>query len=372
MSLGKKFSTRSINRRDALKIGAEVGAALAAGIFSGSVSAQDATLEVMLPNAIVSGKCREIMEKAANVKISDAPFQSTPDAVSRLLAPGGTSRLNIIFGIVDFARQPVLGPSAGAEKVSALDLAKIPNFAKISEPYKAAIIERGGKIYGVPILLGFNSVFFNTESVKADDPALQTWNALFDDKFAGKIGWFENAHQMIFAGALAMGKEKPATMTDAEVREVGNFMISKKKNVRVIWTSFAQCANLFATGEMTVAFGTLPVLTQLAAQGLKVNAAWPKEGVESLIGTVYIPKDSSNQDKSRAVINAMLSDEYARELPKAAGYLSPNAAGAEGLTAEQKLKAGYGINTGETKHNPMPIPANLNVWVEVWSKIKSA
>jgi spermidine/putrescine transport system substrate-binding protein len=372
MSLVKKISHRSINRRDALKIGAGAGAALATGGFASSAAAQEVTLEVMLPNAIVSGKCREIVEKAAGVKISDAPFQSTPDAVSRLLAPGGTSRLNINFGIVDFARQPVLGPSAGAEKVAALDLAKIPNYAKLSAPFKPAVIERGGKVYGVPVLLGYNTVFFNTDAVKGDDPALQTWNALFDDKYAGKIGWFENAHQMIFAGALAMGKEKPSSMTDAEVREVGEFMIKKKKNVRVIWTSFAQCANLFSTGEMTVAFGTLPVLTQLAAQGMKVSAAWPKEGVESLIGTVFIPKDSSNQDKSHAVINAMLSDEYAKELPKVSGYLSPNAAGAEGLTAEQKLKAGYGINTGETKHNPMPIPANLNVWVEVWSKIKSA
>ena len=369
MSSGKKISDRSISRRAALKAGA--GAALAVSLGK-PAAAQDVTLEVMLPNAIVSGKCREIMEKAGGVKISDAPFQSTPDAVSRLLAPGGTSRLNINFGIVDFARQPVLGPSAGSEKVSALDLSKIPNFSKISSPFKGAIIERGGKVYGVPVLLGYNTVLYNTESVKGDDPAVQTWGALFDDKFAGKIGWFENAHQMMFVAALYLGKEKPSSMSDAEVREVGEFMIKKKKNVRVIWTSFAQCANLFATGEMTVAFGTLPVLTQLAAQGIKVTNAWPKEGVESLIGDVFIPKDSSHQDKSHAVINAMLSDEYAKELPKAAGYLSPNAAGGEGLSDEAKMKAGYGISSGKTKHNPMPIPANLNVWVEVWSKIKSA
>jgi hypothetical protein len=47
---------------------------------------------------------------------------------------------------------------------------------------------------------------------------------------------------MIFAVAIYLGKEKPPIMTDAEVREVGNFMISKK-NVRVIRTSFSQCAS---------------------------------------------------------------------------------------------------------------------------------
>lgn len=364
-----KLHEMSMHRRDMLKLGAGVAFAASLG---GPASAQEVTLEVMLPNAIISGKGREIVEKAAGVKLSDAPFQSTPDAVARLMAPGGTARFNINFGIVDFARQPVLGPTAGAEKVAALDLVKIPNFSKISAPFKGAIIERGGKTYGVPILLGYNTVAYNADKVDEHDPLLQSWGALFEDKYAGKIGWFENAHQMIFAAALYLGKEKPSSMSDAEVREVGDFMIKKKKNVRVIWTSFSQCANLFATGEMSVAFATLPVITQLKAQGMKVSGAWVKEGVESLIGDVFIPKDSSHQDKSHAVINALLSDEYAKVLPNIAGYLSPNGAGGEGMTDQEKLAAGYGINSGATKHQPMPIPANLNTWIEVWGRIKSA
>ena len=359
---------KGIHRRDMLRMTA--GAALSTGIVQ-SAAAQT-TLEVMLPNAIVSGKLREIVEQDAGVKVSDAPFQSTPDAISRLLGPGGTSRFNISFGIIDFARQPVLGPNAGAEKVAALDLSKIPNAAKLGAPFKPDIIQRDGKTYGLPVLLGYNTVLFNYEQVPEKDPFTQSWAAIFEDKYAGKIGWFESPHQMIFAAAIYLGKEKPSTMTDAEVREVGNFMISKKKNVRVIWTSFAQCANLFATGEMIVALGPIPVRVQLEQQGIKVTNAWPKEGVESLVGNVFIPKDSANQDKSHAMINAMLSDAYAKELPKISGYLSSNANGGEGLTPEQKLQAGYGIHTGQTKHHPMPIPANLNTWVEVWSRVKSA
>jgi spermidine/putrescine transport system substrate-binding protein len=358
----------TVNRRDALRLGA--GAAAMAGLVRPAVA--QTTLEVMLPNAIVSGKLREIVEKDADVKISDAPFQSTPDAISRLLGPGGTSRFNISFGIIDFARQPILGPKAGAEKVAALDLSKIPNAAKLGPSFKPDIIERDGKTYGLPVLLGYNTVLFNYDQVPAKDALTQSWGAIFEDKYAGKIGWFESPHQMVFAAAIYLGKEKPETMTDAEVREVGNFMISKKKNVRVIWTSFSQCANLFATGEMIVAFGPIPVRTQLEQQGIHVTNAWPKEGVESLVGTAFIPKDSTNQDKSHAMINAMLSDAYAKELPKVSGYLSSNANGGEGMTEEQKLQAGYGIHSGKTKHHPMPIPANLNTWVEVWSRVKSA
>lgn len=361
-------TSNGIHRRDMLRMAG--GAALSAGLVR--PAAAQTTLEVMLPNAIVSGKLREIIEKEAGVKVSDAPFQSTPDAISRLVGPGGTSRFNISFGIVDFARAPILGPRAGAEKVAAFDLSKIPNAAKIGASFKSDIIERDGKVYGLPVLLGYNTVLYNTEQVPAQDELTQSWGAIFEDKYAGKIGWFESPHQMIFTAALYLGKEKPATMTDAEVREVGNFMISKKKNVRVIWTSFAQCANLFATGEMVVAWGPIPVRAQLEQQKIKVTNAWPKEGVASLVGTVFIPKDASNQDKSHAMINAMLSDAYAKEMPSVSGYLSANPSGGEGLTPEQRLQAGYGIHTGQTKHHPMPIPANLNTWVEVWSRVKSA
>jgi spermidine/putrescine transport system substrate-binding protein len=365
------MTKHSLHRRDMLRL--TVGAAgLAATGGLGRPAAAQTPFEVLLPNAIVSGKLREIMESEAGVKLSDAPFQSTPDSIARLLGPGGTSRFNLSFGIVDFARQPVLGPKAGAEKVTALDMSKIPNAAKLGPSFKPDIIERDGKIYGLPILLGYNTVLFNYDQVPEKDEYTQSWGSIFEDKYAGKIGWFESPHQMIFAAAIYLGKEKPATMTDAEVREVGQFMISKKKNVRVIWTSFSQCANLFATGEMVIAFGPIPVRIQLEQQNIHVTNAWPKEGVESLVGDAFIPKDASNQDKAHAVINAMLSDAYAKELPKVSGYLSANASGGDGLTEEQKLQAGYGIHGGKTKHHPMPIPPNLNTWVEVWSKVKSA
>jgi spermidine/putrescine-binding protein len=360
---------RRIHRRSVLQLAA--GAAAVAGLTS-TAAAENPTVETLVPNAIVSGPLRSIVEKDAGVTINDAPFQSTPDSISRLLAPGGTARYNVILAIIDFARQPVLGPRAGAEKALELDLTKIPNAKKIADIFKKDTIERDGKTYGLPLFMGYNTVFFNYDQVPENDPYTQSWGALFEDKYAGKIGWFESPHQMMFAAALYLGHDKPSSMSDAEVRDVGKFMISKKKNVRTIWTSFAQCANLFATGEIVVSFGPIPVRAQLEEQGVHVTNAWVKEGVESLVATVFSGKDVANPDKSHAVINAMLSDAYAKELPKVSGYLSSSAAGGEGMTEEQKLKAGFGIYTGQTKHHPMPLPANLNTWVEAWSAVKSA
>ena len=39
---------------------------------------------------------------------------------------------------------------------------------------------------------------------------------------------------------------------------------------------------------------------------------------------------------------------------------------------EDPERWGYGILEGTTKHHPLRMPANLNDWLEVWTRIKAA
>ena len=360
-----------MKRRDFLKQGAAAGMAAA---IPGLASAQSTpTLEVLLANALVSGPLKGILEKEAHVKINDAPFQSSTDVVSRLVAPGGTGRYNLMMSHSIFSREPVLGERAGQEKATALDLKKIPNVSQVADTFKPDFLERDGKIYGIPVMWGYDSVLFNTQQVPADkDPSLQSWGLMFDDKYAGRIGWQDASPHMLLAAGLFLGHKSPETMTSAELDEVGKFMIAKKKNVRTIWTSFAQCSNLLATGEVVTTFGPIPVRYGLQQKGQPITNAWCKEGVLSFIQPAYIPKDSSNQDAAHRMINAMLGEAYASQLSPVCGYLSTSRLGAREMSAADKQKWGYGILEGTTKHHPLRMPADLNRWLEVWTRIKAA
>ena len=201
-----------MKRREFLKQGAAVGAAAA---LPGLASAQSTpTLEVLLANALVSGALKGILEKEAHIKINDAPFQSSTDVVSRLVAPGGTSRYNLMMSHSIFSRGPVLGERAGAEKAIALDLKKIPNVSQVADTFKPDFLERDGKIYGIPIMWGYDSVLYNTKEVKGDDPS---WGMIFDDKYAGRIGWQDASPHMLLAAGLFLGHKSPETMTSAEL-----------------------------------------------------------------------------------------------------------------------------------------------------------
>ena len=359
-------------RREFLKQSAAAGAlaALPGGLAFGQAGA---TLEILVVNALMSGSLKGILEKEAKVKINDAPFQSSTDVVSRLIAPGGTGRYNLMMSHSIFSRGPVLGERAGQEKCSALDLKKIPNVAQVSDAFKQDFLERDGKVYGIPIMWGYDSVLFNTTQVPADkDPSLQSWGLMFDDKYAGRIGWQDASPHMLLAAGLFLGHKQPELMSTAELNEVGKFMISKKKNVRTIWNSFAQCANLLATGEVVTTFGPIPVRYSLQQKGQPITNAWCKEGVLSFVQPAYIPKDSSNQDAAHAMINAMLGQAYASQISPVSGYLSTSKLGARDMSAADRAKWGYGILDGTTKHAPLRMPANLNQWLEVWTRVKAA
>jgi spermidine/putrescine transport system substrate-binding protein len=361
---------RKMTRRQALKTAA-AGAGL---LMMPSIVKADSvvSLDVILPNVMVSGKLKDILEKEANIKINALPFQSTPDSVSRMLAPGGSSRYNVVLAQTDYSRVPMLGPKAGEEKAAAYDVAKMPNVAQMADIFKADYVERAGKIYGMPVIMGYDSVLYNRSAASADDPYTQSWGMIFGDKYAGKIAWFDSAHHMIMAAGLYLGKKHPEQMTPSEVDDVGKFLISKKKNIRTFWTSFAQCGSLLTSGEVVTTYGPLPVRQALQHKGVNVTNAWCKEGVLSFIGALYVPKDCAHQDKSMDFVNAALGVPYIDQLTPIAGYLGANKNAGRSLTKEQKLSYGFGIYTGQTKFYPLRMPKIMPKWVEVWSRVKSA
>jgi spermidine/putrescine-binding protein len=273
---------------------------------------------------------------------------------------------------VEVARNPILGENPGDEKIVALDVAKIPNAANIADAFKDNYIRRGGKTYAVPGTFGFDTVIYNAAEVPEKDEYTQSWGMLFEDKYAGRIAWFDSALHMFLCAGLYLGKAAPETMTGNELNEVSQFLIKKKKNVRTFWTSFAQGASLIGSGEVVCAYGPVVMRASLEQRKFPVGSAWCKEGVLSLVSGGFIPKDAPHQDLGHAIINSMIGPEYAKRLTKIAGYLSCSKYGASLISPEDARRAGYGILDGSVKHHGITQPSNFNAWVEAWSRVKSA
>ena len=88
---------------------------LGAGLLPHHALAQGAPtpIDVLLVNATVQGELRTILEQEANVRLTDGPWQSSTDVVSRVTAPGGTSRWDLVSSTFDFSRPILMGARAG-------------------------------------------------------------------------------------------------------------------------------------------------------------------------------------------------------------------------------------------------------------------
>jgi spermidine/putrescine-binding protein len=363
---------RTVGRRRLLQAGAAASTVAAAGRPVRGRAEEPTPIDTMIVNAVLTGALREAIQKEANCIINDAPFQTSTDTVARLNAPGGTSRYDLMGSSYEFSRQPILGVKPGTERVLALDLSLIPNYGKIVPAGQQGIGKRDDKVYMIPFGFGFDSVVFNRDHVPEDDPYTQSWGALFEDKYAGRIGWYDVAVLIMCAAGLYLGHPVPYKMDKSELEDVIRFLSVKKKNVRSFFTTTAQAVHLMMTGEIYCAYGTLPTRAQLAQQGLNVGYAFPKEGVMSLINDVYIPKDAKNPRVAHAVINAMLGEAYAQQLSKVSGYLSASSYGPEMMSPADRKTYGYGVLDGTVKHVGEYFPDNINIWIEGWARIKSA
>jgi len=368
MSEDARTKSFMMDRRRLLQGAASMTATLG---FGGASKAQTSEVTLLMINAMVGPTLKPIVEDETHLKIADGPYVSSTDVVSRLTAPGG-ARYDLMNSSFAFSAPVVMGAKAGQERVQAVDESLLPNLKHINASSKFGIAERDGKIYMVPSSWGIDSILYNRAVVPDDDPYTQSWSLLFEDKYAGRIGWWDVAHQMLMAAGLYLGHAKPEQMDREQLGEVAKFLIAKKKNVRTFYSTFAQGSNLLSNGEIDVCYGVAPMRNELQKRGFNVTGSWPKEGVLSLLNTSYIPKDCKNVAGAHAVINAMLGERYSRALSDGCGYLPVTESGMTDVTPERHKKFGYGILDGTVKHYPLAFPTNMNMWIEAWSRVKTA
>jgi len=372
--VGRKSSKpTSIERRKFLALSGAVAASamMEFGIDRPASAAGESIVGIM-PGVVLPKGAREIVEGTTGVKVENAPYVSPTDTVAKLLAPGGTSRYDLMISVTEFVKGPVLGQKAGDEKVRPFDMAKIPNATDLQPVFKQQVQVRAGKTLMIPIFYGFDSPLFRTDLVSEQDARTQTWGLLFDDKYAGKTALRDDAYQSIVVTALTLGHPNPATMSIGDLAEVKKFLISKKKNFRTLWTQFGEAVNLMSSGEVIAMYGWMPMRAALQRNGVKVTNAWPKEGVLLWNQAAFIPKDSPHAEASEKVVNAMLSSEFGVALAKESNYGPVTQKAIAAFSTDEQKKLGLDVTTRGAKLYSMQWPSDMNAWIEAWGAFKAA
>ncbi|MFO1349835.1 MAG: extracellular solute-binding protein [Gammaproteobacteria bacterium] len=306
--------------------------------------------------------------KASGIDIRKGFIGSDDEQFAKLRAGGG-SDWDLITPGLDKVELYV-----ASKLLRPLDLAKIPNAAKLYPAFKNTKLgKQDDKVFGIPFYWGINPLVYRADLVEGEPD----WKILFEgDKYKGRLAMRDYALEGIAIAAMYLGipRERIFRMDDKELEECKKACIAQKKLLRTYWNSIADLTNLFAAGEVVAAFSWVPPYYDLTAKGIKMGLAKPKAGVIGWCDTLAIPANVDDERYQRAhqLIDYLLGPDYGVKLARGGPYAQSTDVARGQLSADEQerifIKDLGVMDSFVWKANP----PNYNQWVRIWNEVKAS
>ena len=199
------------------------------------------------------------------------------------------------------------------------DTSLISNFPHLN-PFMVKAGQYNGKQYGIPDDWGLDAVLYRSDKVK---PVSKSWGLLYDERYAGKIAWYEDPVENFTIVGLLKGFKDPWNQSDAELEESKNFLISKKHLVRTIWSSETDLDQQFASGDVWIALAWPADWVQMRAKKLPVVYMHPSVGKQkpiAWVGMFMLLKGTPRPELAHAYVDAWSSARSGKWLEDNYGY----------------------------------------------------
>src|SRR6266550_4215619 len=192
----------------------------------------------------------------------------------------------------------------------------ISNFKHLN-PFMVKAGQQHGKQYGIPDDWGFDAILYRSDKVH---PKARSWGLLFDERYKGRIAWYDDPVENLTIAGLYLGFKNPWNQTDAQLKRSQKLLISKKHLVRMIWSSETEMDNAFASGDIWIALAWPNDWVQMRKKKLKVVYMHPKEKPIAWVGMFMLLKGTPRYKLAHAYVNAWSSKRSAKWLEDNYGY----------------------------------------------------
>ena len=253
------------------------------------------------------------------------------------------------------------------------DTKLITNFKHLN-PLMVKAGQYKGKQYGIPEDWGYDAILYRSDKVK---PKARSWGLLFDERYKGKIAWYDDASTMLPVTGLYLGFKDPWNQTDAQLKQAQKFLVSKKNLVRTIWSSETALWQSFGSGDLWIAYAWPNDWVQMRKKpkpGLPVVYMFPREKALAWVGMLMLLKDSPRPKLAHAYANAWSSTASGKWLEDNYGYGHANLRAkpsSSDLVRALKLGDQKTFGPGGIAHIDRHIPRR-DVYAKVWEGVKSA
>jgi len=220
--------------------------------------------------------------------------------------------------------------------IAPLDVSKIPNASYVAKGFnfeKRNAID--GKIYGIPYNWGVQPLMF---ARSVGEEGMDTWNALWDKRFAGKVNLFDDGYATIPMIAMKAGAKDPYNLTEDEFAAVVEALKELRPQVGSISRGPSDQTAIFAAGDALVGYCMVvnSVFTLNADGQNKFGYSFPKEGTLGWIDNAAVTPRGERDASYQFISDILAPDWQARFVASAQtnGVLSTADARKAGLSDE--------------------------------------
>ena len=233
-----------------------------------------------------------------------------------------------------------------------LNYDNIPNYAKIGEQYKSLSFDPENK-YTVPYTWGTLGIIYNSTMVDGD---IDSWDAMFDEKYAGNVLMIRNSRDALAAALLDLGYDINTT-DEAQIREAYELLAdAKSKGVYQSFVMDEVFGKMEGSNAAIAMYYAGDYLTMLD-NNPDLKFVVPKEGSNWFVDAMCVLKTAQHKEEAEAWINFIASTESSLANMDYIGYASPNLEALEGYPAYYEET--YGEPLDEERYEIMAAPDDV-------------
>src|SRR5439155_16426039 len=191
-------------------------------------------------------------EKETGCKVNDV-FAGTSDEMFTKFRSGGGGQYDLASFSGDASLRAIKSGS-----VAPLDTTKLTNYKDLAKQLQSPEFNtQDGKHYGISFMWGANVLIYNADKIKQN---LDSWNALYDPKYKGKITVPNNPIQIADPALQFFGASNPYSIDQATLDKVKAKLKQQRPLVRKYWVLATDFEQLFKSGDATIGAGW-PLMT---------------------------------------------------------------------------------------------------------------
>ena len=261
----------------------------------------------------------------------------------------------------------MIGKMAAEGLLAKLDFDNIPNMELIGDQYKSRDYDPNNE-YCVPYTWGVVGLIYNTTMV---DGEIDSWDALWDEAYAGNVLMFNNSRDAFAIASKKLGLSMNPSSVE-EIEQAAELLKEQKSVVQAYVMD--EIFDKMEGGEAAIAPYYAGDAIIMMEENPDLAFAIPKEGTNYFVDAMCVPATSTKQEAAEMYINFMCETEVALANCEFIGYSTPQ------VEAEQLLP-------DELKNSPIMYPSaevlekteTFNVLSdelsaamdEAWSEVKS-